>query len=42
MPLYMDCHLRSVTTMTEVTSRHMKCTHFNLDYNRMPGIAQQW
>ena len=27
--------------MIEVTSRHMKCTHFNLDYSRMPAVALQ-
>ena len=28
--------------MIEVTSRHMVCTHFNLDYSRMPAVALQW
>ena len=31
----MDRHLRSLAIMIEVTSRHTKCTHFNLDYSRM-------
>ena len=37
----MNHHLRPVAIMIEVTSRHMECTHFNLDYNRMPAIALQ-
>ena len=40
LALYMDRHLRSVAIMIEVTSWHMKCTHFNLNYSRMPAIAQ--
>ena len=35
-------HLRSVAIMIEVTSRHMECTHVNLDYSRMPAVAQQF
>ena len=23
----------------EVTNHHMECTHFNLDYSQMPGVA---
>ena len=37
----MERHLRSVAIMIEVISRHMECTHFNLDYSRMPAVAQQ-
>ena len=36
----MDHYLRSVATMIEVTSHHMECTHFNLDYSQMPAVAQ--
>ena len=25
--------------MIEVTSRHLECTHFILDYSRMPAVA---
>ena len=25
--------------MIKVTSRHMECTHFNLDNSRMPAVA---
>ena len=25
--------------MIEVTSRHMECTHFNVDYSQMPAVA---
>ena len=25
--------------MIEVTSRHMECTYFDLDYSRMPVVA---
>ena len=42
LALYMDRHLRSVAIMIEVTSRHMVCTHFNLDYSQMAAVAQQW
>ena len=42
LDLYMDRHLRSVAIMTEVTSRHMECTHSNADYSRMPAVALQW
>ena len=31
--------MRSVAIMIEVTSCHMECTHFNLDYSRMPAVA---
>ena len=33
--LYTDGHLCSVAIVREVTSRHKKCTHFNLDYRQM-------
>ena len=39
MDLYMDRHLRSVYITIEMTSRHMECTHVNLDYSRMPAVA---
>ena len=39
--IYIYRHLRSVDIMIEVTSRHMECTHFNLDYSQMPAVAQQ-
>ena len=42
LALYMECHLRRVTIMIEVTSRHPEWTHFNLDYSRMPAVALQW
>ena len=35
----MDCHLRSVAIMIEVTSRHTECTNFNFDYSWMPAVA---
>ena len=38
----MDRHLRSVAIVIEVTSRHMECTRFNLDYSRIPAVALQW
>ena len=38
----MDRHLRLVAIMIEVTSRHAKCTHFNLDYSRMPAVARHY
>ena len=41
LALYMDRHLRYVAIMIEVTSRHMECTHFNLDYRQMPAVALQ-
>ena len=41
LALYTDRHLRSVAIMTEVTSRRMECTHINLEYSRMPAVAQQ-
>ena len=34
----MDRHRRSIAIMIEVTNRHLECTHFNLDYSRMPVI----
>ena len=37
----MDRHLPSVAIMIEVTNRHMECTHFNLEYSRMPTVAPQ-
>ena len=37
----MDGNLRSVAIMIKVTSRHRKCTHFNLDYSRMPAVTLQ-
>ena len=37
LALYTERHLRSVAIMIEVTSRHMECTHFNLDYSQMPA-----
>ena len=42
LPLYTNRHLGSVAIMIEVTSRHTECTQFNLDYSRMPAVAQQW
>ena len=35
-------HLRAVAIMIERNSRHMKCTHLNMDYSRtrMPAVAQ--
>ena len=39
--LYMDCHLRLVGIMIEMTSRCMRCTRFNSDYSQMPAVAQQ-
>ena len=36
----MDCHLRSVAIMIEVTSRHTESTHVNPDYSRMPAVTQ--
>ena len=39
---YMECHLHSVAIMTEMTSRHMECTHFNLDYSQISAVARQW
>ena len=39
--LHMDCHLRSVAIMVDVTSRQMDCTHCKLDYSRMPAVALQ-
>ena len=42
LALYMDRHLRSVAIMIEVTSHHMECTHFNLDYSQMPAVVRQW
>ena len=41
LALYMDRHLRSVAMEIEVTSHLMECTHFNLDYSRMPAVALQ-
>ena len=38
----MDRHLRAVAIMIEVTSCHMKCTHFNPDYSQLPAVALQW
>ena len=37
--LYMDRHLRSVTIMIKVSSRHMQCTHFKPSNSRMPAVA---
>ena len=37
----MERLLRSVAIMIEVISRCMEWTHFNLDYSRMPAVAQQ-
>ena len=37
--LYIDSHLRLVGMIIEVTSRHMECTYFNLDYSRIPAVA---
>ena len=37
----MDRYLRSVAIVIEVTSRHMECTHFNLDYSQMPAVSPQ-
>ena len=34
-------HTVPVAIMIEVTSRHMECTHFNLDYSQMPAVALQ-
>ena len=42
LALYMECHLRSVAIMIEVTSRHMECTYFNLNSGQMPAVALQW
>ena len=42
LALYSDRHLRSVAIMIEVTSRHMECTRFKLDYSRMLAVALQW
>ena len=42
LALHMDRHLRSVAIMIEVTSRHMECTYFNSNYNRMPAVSLQW
>ena len=42
LALYMDRHLHSLAIMIEVTSRHTECTHFNLDYSRMPPVALQY
>ena len=41
LALYMDRHLSLVAIMIEVTSRHMKCTHFHSHYSRMPAVALQ-
>ena len=41
LALDIDHHLRSITVMIEGTSRHLKCTHFNLDYSRMSAVALQ-
>ena len=40
LALYMDHHIHSVAVMIEVTSRHMECTYFNLDYSRKPAVAK--
>ena len=37
----MKPHLVSVAITIEVTSRHMECTRFNLDYSQMPAVALQ-
>ena len=39
--LYVDHHQLSVAIMIEVTSRHLECTYFNLDYSQMHVVAQQ-
>ena len=39
LALYVDCYLRSVAIRIEVTSRHIKCTYFDLDYSRMLALA---
>ena len=37
--LYVDHYVQSAAIMIEVTSHHMECTHFNLDYSQMPAAA---
>ena len=41
LDLYMEHPHRSVglAIMIEVTSCHMECTHFNLDYSQVPAVA---
>ena len=42
LALYTDRHLRSVSIMIKMASRHTECAHFNLDYSWMPAVALQW
>ena len=37
----MERHLRSVIITIEITSRHIECTHINLDNSRIPAVALQ-
>ena len=39
LALCMDCQLRSVAIMIEVTSCHTEYTRLNLDYSQMPALA---
>ena len=41
LALYMEQHLHSVAIMIEVTSHHMECIHFNLNYSQMTAVALQ-
>ena len=41
LALYVDCHLCPLAIMIEVTTRHTECTHFHLDYSRLPAVALQ-
>ena len=37
--LYMDRYLCALAIVIEVTGRRMKCSHFILEYSRMPAFA---
>ena len=38
---HMERQLLTVAIMIEVSSRYMKCTHFDLDCSQMPAVALQ-
>ena len=42
LALYTDRHPHLVAIMREATSRHMECTQFNSNYNKMLAVTLQW